>query len=416
MNCSLETQLEGKYRAFVVDAKTNEVVWSHEDSVKNLILNNGLDQIAVRNIASVFTYAIAGTGTRENSFYSSGSTATVTGNLLVLTGSGTITDFTYSPSGYATLAEVGDAIKFENGVVVDVATVNPTTLILSQSLTSSISGSFTIWKTSQTGLQSEVKRSNTYVSGENGTSVLWNKATHFRTWDFTTETGSSQVYSELGVGWSALSNKTTFSRIRLPSPIIVDVGQKLRFRYELSASFGPTTPVSYSLSGSGGWPLPPATNASGSLMIHRITGSTGMGGTGHFISMVNSSGAAYGNSHVEPFNEGATYFISDNYSPHPPFTTGVSRAPTSLGLSGLTATRLVYQTGSYTAYTKVSMTETQANSNIIRSVGFGESGYYSVAWDQKAICFSALFDQPQTKRDTDTFEITFMFRWGRTLS
>lgn len=416
MNNSLYTQLEGAYRAFVVDAKTDEVVWSHEDSVKNLILNNGLDQVAVKNLASIFTYAIAGTGIRENSFYSSGSTATVTGNLLVLTGSGTITDFTFSPTGYGALAQTGDAIKFDNGVVVDVATVSPTTLILSQSLTSSVSGSFTIWKTSQVGLQTEVKRSNTYLAGNNGTSVLFNKATHFRTWDFTIESGSSRAYSELGVGWSNLPNKTTFSRIRFPAPIVVDVGQKLRFRYELSASFGPETPVSFSLSGTGGWPFAPATNASGSLMIHRITGSTGFGATGHFISMVNAAGAAYGNSHVEPFNGGASYFISDNSLPMPPFTTGVSRVPVSLGLANLTATRLTYQTGSYTAYTRTPMTEIQANSNVIRTIGFGESGFYSTCWDARACCFSALFDQTQTKRDIDTFEITFVFRWGRTLS
>lgn len=410
----ISTRLCGAYKVSVLDGETDEVVWTQEDYKPNLILNNGMDYLAVAAICDSFRYAIAGTGSRVNSIDSSGSTAYVSASYLLLTGSGFITDFTATAGGYGTMTTPGDAIRFSDGTVVDVVSVSPTSLTVSPS-SSIASGSFRIWKTSQTGLEKEVKRTNTYINGACGTTVLTNLAVHKRQWDFSTET-STKHYTEMGTGWAASGGMTTFSRIALPYTISVDAGQKLRFEYELSCSFWPITPTSFSFD-IGGWPRGPSTNVSGTLMIQSLTRTAVHGG--YHISLVGSNGATGGAGALDPVNSGQYWWwLSDNANAFLAFGSQINKVATSVGATGVSTTRLTYVTGSYKNYTRMNLSEAQAAGTTLRSFGFGYTYpvYYTYAWTLGAVAFAGLFSQPQTKYDTEVLYMTLMNSWTRTLA
>jgi hypothetical protein len=88
----------GLYKVAVVDALTKKVVWEQPDWGKNLILNNGMDRIAVGTWCDCFLYGMAGTGVTPTRRYSNevsadqaGTTVTATVGSLTFT-SGDIAD------------------------------------------------------------------------------------------------------------------------------------------------------------------------------------------------------------------------------------------------------------------------------------------------------------------------------------
>ena len=114
------------------------------------------------------------------------------------------------------------------------------------------SQSFTIWETSQIGLQAEIHRvgPSNFFSGVGycGTTIVGTTSQNRRTWDFNYET-SSVSFTEVGVGWAASGNNTIFSRVLLPSPVTINNAQKMRLIYELditvspAISYPPGTPI-----------------------------------------------------------------------------------------------------------------------------------------------------------------------------
>lgn len=141
-----------------------------------------------------------------------------------------------------------------------------------------------------TGLQSEAKRTITYytASGGCGYSDVGNTRTLRRTFDFSVESGAVN-YSELGWSYSDSAGANLFSRTLISGGTVsLTSGQSLRVVYELAITVSPSTSTVESLNVSG-WPVAPAT---GTEVTWKIQGS----GT---FSQVDSSGNSNA-GYIEP--------------------------------------------------------------------------------------------------------------------
>ena len=106
--------LQGKYRLQVIDSLTKTVV-SDYGWHKNLILNNGMDQVASFYIADLNAAGVCGTGSRPNSITSSTSEITQSGAQLYLVDNSGLISFTASvitngTSSYTSSVSPGDLI------------------------------------------------------------------------------------------------------------------------------------------------------------------------------------------------------------------------------------------------------------------------------------------------------------------
>lgn len=400
---------QGFYRVAVVDAATDKVIWEMPEFKKNLILNQGMDLVATTVWANVMKIAVAGTGTRPNSIASQTDTASQSGT--TVTKVGAVTDFT-------TDAAVGDIIKFstlEEAIVTSVTDANHVQVTPSQTVGST---SFTIWKTAQVGLQTETKRAgngspvgSAYLTGTGncGTTFSGNIVSHRRTFDFATEVGLVN-YTEIGVATSTtVVNTNVFSRVLLDSAVPVDNGQKLRVIYQLNITFNPGTPSSKSATISG-WPVSPAAGTAGTEQVQAwilATISSSDGGTS------TDSG---GLTALDPTGSGS---VAVWCSPSSAALGTVGTSPdrsTNAGESPV-VTLASYTSGSYQRDKTGVLAVATIPRNDIRSMGFGTTGpnvFFS--YQAAHIAFTFLFNEAQTKTNTQTLSLTFRFSWSRVLA
>ena len=416
--CGINQTLQGFYKIAIVDGTTGEVKWQQEEWGKNLILNQGMDNINVSSVVDQMTYGIAGTGTRPNS--SDGGTSTITqsgAGVYLFNRSGDIIDFTSSFNIYPALVQIGDVLQYVNGsqsMVTSVTDGFNLQVTPSYTITSGDAQTFAVWKTSQVGLQTELKRTNTYLGGSTncGTTIVSNVATHRRTFDFTAEVGSVG-YNEIGIGWAVSGANTVFSRILLPSTITIDTGFQLRIIYDLQTTWTPVAEQYKTGISIGGWPVSPSTNVYGSESIQSF-----------LISTVNVSDGASINTTamLDP------YFTTDGSNI---LSLWASPQSSSLAAFGSAINRSVNAGYTTTAMTKASYV---ANSYLIdktgilligdiprtdiRSVGLGRYnaglGYNPAAAAYQVICY--LFNQNQSKNSSQTLSFTYRWLWSRILS
>lgn len=400
----LHQTARGLYKVAVVDALTKEVVWEQKDWGKNLILNNGLDGIAVRTWATSTQYAVAGTGITPTAI----SSAEVTASQAGTTVTASVGSYTFS-SG-----DIGNMIKWDGGGeearITGYTNPQSVTVTPSQSVGS---GTFVVYQTNQTGMATEVKRTTTYLTGAPYCQTSYDLSTGVvalrRTYDFSTEV-VQRNYTEVGTCWNqtAFTGNTTFSRILLPVAVTVNPGQQLRFIYELQITVGPRSPVSFSAAVSG-WPVLPSTNTDAQQMLE------------HFgITIVSTNGYAsydaggYTNEPSESSSFGGYMFVSPNSTPFTTFNTTVDRRTT--GYEYTQVSLLPYTPLSFTIDKTATFTVAQLNRTDLRSVGMcaynpGQNLY--PAYTNGCV---VLFDQPQTKNNTQTLTFTFRFIWGRVLA
>lgn len=425
-NCtSINTNqtLQGFYKVGVVNPDTDEVKWQSAEWSKNLILNQGMDGLYDRSLADSILYGISGYGTRPNSFSSGTSKVTQAGATLTLSDtSGDITDFTSSAGTYSSLAQLGDIVVYANNSRSQVTTVTDGFhLQVVPSYTFGTGQTFTVWKTSQTSLQTEVYRSNAYVGGAGncGTTISSNNVTHLRTYDFPVQV-SDTSYNELGLAWASSGAGTTFSRILLLSPVNVNTGFKLRLIYTLQASWFPTSSISSSAS-IGGWPVAPSVNTNGSQSLQVLSG---------LVSTVDvSTGNSANTSAVlEPYyiSVGSGWysmFASNNSSSLAAFGSAVDRRTSYAVAPAVGASKASYKNpvtdltanGVYYCDRTSVLAIGAMSSNSIRSVGFGVSGLGGDSADSTHQAYCFLFNQPQTLYNTQVLSLTFRSSWSRIL-
>lgn len=405
----IHQQLQGFYKIAIVNGSTKEVVWEQKEWKKNLILNQGMDEIYILSITDLMTYAAAGAGTRPNSIDGGISEITQSGTTVYLNLRTGLTDFTSSAgTTYASVVQSGDMIKYLNNSESMVTSVtNGFNLEVSPSYTFTGGQTFDIWKTSQIGLESETVRNSSYTSLTPGnTSTVVNVRTHRRSYDFPAE-GVQTVYNELGICWAASGATTVFSRILLSPSITIDVGYQLRVIYDLQTTWLPAT-VSNKSANVGNWPIAPATNQLGSESIQVFLTST-----------INASNGASINTSaiLDPYfttvsgSNNATMWISPSTASLAAFGSAVNRSTNAAATS--TVTKASYPgAGSYYCDKSATFSTAQANRTDLGSVGIGK-GTTPYDASNQAICFK--FVQTQSKDSSHTLSFTYRFSWGRTL-
>jgi hypothetical protein len=309
---------------------------------------------------------------------------------------------------------VGDVLKYSNNSESKVTAVNSNgfnlTVDTSYTIASGNAQTFTVWKTSQSGLQSEISRSATYVAGAGNceTTTVANVVTHRRTYDFPTET-SNTSYNELGVGWASSGAGTTFSRVLLGSPITINTGFKLRLIYDLQCTWNTASTIkSVSI---GGWPVSPATNTTGTESIQKF-----------LVSTINTSTGASIKSTalLDPYfvNEGSVYlslWASPDSTALASFDNAVDRS-SNASYTTAVMTKTSQVLGTYQADKTGVLTTGMANRTDLRSIGLGR--YQSATYDPSTAanqvhCY--VFDQGQSKNSSQTLSMTYRWTWTRTL-
>jgi len=401
---STNNTLSGKYKLLVVDSEN--VVVADFPWQKNLILNQGMDAVPYYTYESLMRYAAGGNGTRNNSIYSSDSSASVAGTTITLVPgslSGSIQAFTGSYGGYGLALQVGDMIKFQDASEVQVLAVSG----ISASVTPAASiplQPFTIWKTSQIGLQSEHQRTNNYFGGAgycqtttlNTTSSVITQLR--RTWDFNYETASF-TYTEVGVGWGNSGNNTIFSRVILPTPVVIGSSQKLRLIYELDVQVAPTAsyPGNQFTASIAGW-------GTGSIVYGHQSVDT------IIMSGVDGNGNGSGFSISEPAATSTPYlFVSNSSSSYVNGDKGGGFADQV----GMVAD--AYVPGSYTLYRNGTFQVAQIPRNDLKTFGFGLN-FYGDSWRGGHVAYFAVLTENQTKTNVQTLSLSWMWTWGRVLS
>lgn len=411
----INQSLSGQYRVSVVDGTTEEIIWQQPELQKNLILNQGMDAVNSFYYSQLGAVAIAGTGTRLNYIDPAGSMLSQTGTTITLvpTGSGSgLNHFTQSFGNYSIALEAGDIIQYATGsggvTSVIVLGVSDLTASVNTSLTIAPSQSFTLWKTTQTGLHQEIKRSNTYLIGSAncGATDTTGSRTMRRTMDFSTES-FARTYYEVGVGWSTVaSSSTVFSRVLLDTPVLVDVGQKLRVFYQLHIDVSPTASVPRPNVTISGWPVSPSTTTNGSESIQWF-----------YMSSVDTNGNAQsGLAALDPVSSTSecNFFISHVSASLRAWGDSADRTGASPSAVIANSTKLAYTNGSYTCDKTATFSAASWDGNNIRSMGFGpfNGGGSYLNFNQ---AFAFVFEQSQSKFNTQTLTLAYRWTWGRSL-
>jgi hypothetical protein len=236
----------GHLKCQVVDARTRRVVRDHGWQ-KNLILNQGLDMVAVRPWADCFTNAAAGTGTPTLSVDPAPTLLSQNGVVLTLSGGA----FVFTD----TATDAGKTVKWISGQEAVIVSVDsPTQARVADAKTIFPAKSFKIFSTNETGLQSEVGRNVSYFTGEFGCGTTLSSGTGVvtlrRSLDFAPEVGSI-TYTEVGLSHTGSAGANLFAEILLQVPVLVNPGQFLRVIYDLQLGVAPVIPFTRNASISG---------------------------------------------------------------------------------------------------------------------------------------------------------------------
>jgi len=384
--------LRGIVQASIVE---NGIVVRELPPVRNLILNQGLDAIASYTFSTLMEYAVAGTGTTATEVSSGADTITIAAGTATLSNTGYLTGDANDIGRSFKLTTSGNVYKITNYV-------NTTQCVVSPGSTEG-PDNFTLYQTNQTGLTTEVKRTNTWLTGAPNcqTITVTNLTTLTRTYDFSAESGSV-TYNEVGFARTGTAGANLFSRIKLPSGVPLTAGQQLRLKYSLQIGVAPTSPLTYGSSPIVGW-----ASGTGTLQCHQIPiGYINTNGNGN-LSGNNSIDSKYYEVYGEPSYLGGypAIWISTSSAAHTSYGASSSPAGTTSALAFSLST---YTNGTYTRDKSCTFAVGQANRSDWRSFFLGQPNANSLA-------YKFLFDSVQEKLSTYTLTLGFRLSWNRQL-
>lgn len=358
------------YRVSVLDARGREVRTLPRR--RNLILNQGLDGIAVRTWVASFTSAAVGTGTTPTKRDSGAITFARSGTLVT------------ASAGFFEAADVGRLLKFDSGEEMYVTTFHDALTVTVGTSGTLAASEGTMWYVNQTGLTAESKRSSTVSSP--GSTYLAGTWTHTRTFLFSAETGTVN-YREIGWSHSPTAGANLFGRDLLAGVgVTLVANQQLRVTVELAVSYSPVVPTAYT-NVITGW------SANGTCGIEYV-GSEGV------QTLTQLTGP------LDPSTAGQIAILTDS-------TAIRAAAPSGMILSGLvsakSATLSSYTSGGYSIKKTATFAVTEGNSTNIRSVQLASptGGTSSI--------FRVLLASAESKTNTQTLSIEFTLNWGRVL-
>lgn len=464
----VETGIANRFKAQVLQngRVVRETPWA-----SNLILENGMNRIAVDYVCNLFLYCAIGSGDTPTEDSSGSITATTSGT--------TVT----SSDSLFTSDDVGKLLRFNTGEKsIITAFTDNTTVTVADSLGVSSATEFTMYRIAQTGLDSEVARTNNYLTGSGncGTTLSVDTYTHRRTFDFPAEV-EDQSYSEVGFSHSSSSGANLNTRgIFAGAPVSVVTGQQLRVIYEFKVKVSPISPRDREVSISG-WPAKQysvAVSASTDLVTlvgHGFAAGTKIkfdgdtapegisfgtayyvlsntadtfklsateGGSAIDITSDGSNVVLYTNtkgqeqltsgsvSQVSSANGGTVFFTDggSSYCTDDPYSSAkycyISTSSSNLPSFGTgfqdntapTGGRKVMSKDSYTASSYIVTWRTtfgtgEGNSTAIRKLAVGSGIQTGGNYTVNGLCYR--FDQPQEKSNLYTLTVVWKFSWDR---
>lgn len=392
--------IEGFVRAAKVDPD-GTVTWQRDDWQRNLLLNAGMNYMGAARFARIMWYGTAATGSRVNKFDSGGSQVSQSGNLLGLSGSGILTDWTASGDGgkYAHTLDAFDVVQLADGTQIMVSGVSNATTATAMISNTFAPQTFTIWKASQTAMEGPRVLSSGVTAGLNGSTFNENRLTLYKTFDFAAET-INKVYSEVG-----MSNQpqNLMNRVLLDTPIVIPVGSQLRLQFAMAISLYPSASVYYPNDMITNWPGSAGTASMQQLKLEYFDSNGNIPDNRNFPS--------------ETFNGQLQGFISSN--------TGSVGEPLLSGSTPVDRTGPYYVRGTTTngTYTNntyyldrtASFSTSQGSSSLIRCFGWGNQENYGNPGLPAHIQWVYLMNNSQSKSDLQTLTFGWRTSWTRSL-
>lgn len=386
----------GRWFWQVVNAK-GQVVREARAWRPNLILNDGMDRVAVDSWCDCFTYATAGTGTNSNYVYSGTVQASQTGQ--------TVT----ANAAIFSAADVGKCLYWATAPVAQAfitGYTSPTQVTVAESQ-SVILFPFYIVNTKQTGLQTELKRTNTYITGITYcfTTRTGDYLTIRRSYIFSAEVAAVD-YREFGLSWAAAGASTHFARFTTDEPVSVGIGNQLRLIYEIRLTMFPTSARYVETNVVVGWPYPPIGHSKYydglqyiGLSAVTTTGATTRFDDGYYTNEPSANGGA-----------NVYAFFSSTSTPLNSFGSSVNRVGGAI----------LSRAPTYVAYTPLSfyrdrtviLTPGDGNITTLRSMGFGDASAGAFA-EYGNTGYVQVYDLNQRKPDTDSLTLTWRYAWSR---
>lgn len=373
-----DTRASVEYQTFILNPDGS--VAKENKRKRNLILDQGLDQISGGTWVSRFTNCVVGTGTDPVKRDSASVTFTRAGT--------TVT----ASSNFFEAADVGRLLKFDSGEEMKIVSFTSATEVTVDTSGALPASEGTIWYVNRTGLQTEVKRTSTTSTdtGANGTTFSVDTVEFKRTFIFSAEAGPV-TYREIGWSSSASAGGNLFGMDLIPGAgDSLLTGQQYKVVVRLFLKFSVTSPQAVPDVGNNGF------DTAGTLMIESL----------HLALMQVSPGFASTGGGLEPSMPKTVGLARSNWSQNSSIST--SNAEFS-SVSYVDATASAYTNGTFrkdfTAVFGVS-----SSNGTIYGVSLSPQG------EANRRTTTVKFTTPQTK--TSDYRLTFVWRmtWGRILT
>jgi hypothetical protein len=356
----------------------------------NLILDQGLNNIMTGYAwCNGFEVCAVGTGTTP--------TFTDSGAVTATAASTTVT----SSGAFFTSGMTGMLLNFDSGEQRYITFVDTTHATLSSALTVSTPTLFTVWAVNQTGLDTEVKRTNTYLTGAGncGFSVTSTSVALQRTYDFSVEIANLN-YTELLWSNTMTPGANGFSRALIAGgTVTVLIGQALRVVYTLTITVSNATSTgSYTITG---WPVAPSTVVTGSYSLGNPFGNAGNPAVGKI--------GVGGDSQV---NAAAVYEVGGGNIPNVLLCTGTTLP--AFGNDYSEGTNIAADSISVGSYSSGSF-QRDFIAHFNTSNG-NRTDFRGIEARGLSTAFIFIFDQNQTKDNLHSLNVNVTIKIGRVLS
>lgn len=365
------------YRAAILDAATGVEVATLPRK-KNLILDSGLDMVAVHRWTDCITYAAAGSGTTATRRDSGAVTVSRSGSTLT------------ASAGWFVAGDVGRLFKFASGEEVRISAYSSATSVTTTTSGTIAAAPGTMWSVNQTALAAEIVRTNNYGTGGGDNSVSLNAATGIltqkRTFVFPAETGTV-TYREVGWSPNFASGSALFGRdVLAGSGLTLVAGQQLKIVLELAITLELLTPGD---ANAAAWTTGTATQQFENI-YYGGTWDPSAVASGGVRAFVGTSTAA---------------FIA------PRLTDSEPGGPLDGTIFDVAVTAAPYVAGSFQRDFSGFFDLNAGNSSALRCAGFGFQGYYTF-YPILRVRYAA----NQVKNSDHSLTLPFRHTWGRVLT
>lgn len=380
---NISTRASVVYETFILNPDGSTA--SRRAPKKNLILDQGLDQVAAYTWADCFRYCAIGLDpdpTRRDS------------GVITVSRSGTTLT---ASAGFFESGDVGRIFKFDSGETMYITAYTDTQHVTVDTSGTIAADSGTVWYVNDTALANEAARTNTVGldSGDNGSSFSVDTITHKRTFIFP-PVGSNTLFRE--IGWSPLASAgaNLFGRDVIPGGgDFLVTGQQYKVVVRLILTLSPSAITAQSNVGTGSFDTTGDCNHQYILTSYSYVETDG-----------SSNNAARS---LEPCKGAKLGIINTSFS----LNAGISYTDANIStLAEYNLTLAGYGTGTFFRTQSVTVPVLGGNSTNITGFFFGSSPGGGAV--NKG--FGVLFDNPQTKDSDHTLTVELTLTWDRALT